>query len=130
MGYNLTWDDLFQKQGQSPSGCCVLTDTQPSSIYEDIIAVLSSHYGCVFFLQKPLRVYTNRAASYLPLYSPLSLPLTPSLSPSLTYPLSPHTHVHNIRNLAIGIGIQNFPEGLAVSLPLRAAGMGVWKSLW
>lgn len=34
------------------------------------------------------------------------------------------------RNLAIGIGIQNFPEGLAVSLPLRAAGMSVWKSFW
>lgn len=26
------------------------------------------------------------------------------------------------RNLAIGIGIQNFPEGLAVSLPLHRAG--------
>lgn len=34
------------------------------------------------------------------------------------------------RNLAIGIGIQNFPEGLAVSLPLRGAGMSVWKSFW
>ena len=34
------------------------------------------------------------------------------------------------RNLAIGIGIQNFPEGLAVSLPLRASGMSVWKSFW
>ena len=34
------------------------------------------------------------------------------------------------RNLAIGIGIQNFPEGLAVSLPLRAAGMSVVKSFW
>ncbi|ENN79760.1 hypothetical protein YQE_03816, partial [Dendroctonus ponderosae] len=32
-------------------------------------------------------------------------------------------------NLAIGIGIQNFPEGLAVSLPLHAAGFSVWKSL-
>jgi zinc transporter 11 len=26
------------------------------------------------------------------------------------------------RNLALGIGIQNFPEGLVVSLPLHAAG--------
>ena len=34
------------------------------------------------------------------------------------------------RNLAIGIGIQNFPEGLAVSLPLRASGLNVWKSFW
>jgi ZIP family zinc transporter len=30
--------------------------------------------------------------------------------------------------LAIGIGIQNFPEGAAVSLPLRREGMGKWKS--
>nr|CAI5865583.1 unnamed protein product [Callosobruchus analis] len=34
------------------------------------------------------------------------------------------------RNLAIGIGIQNFPEGLAVSLPLQAAGFSTWRSLW
>lgn len=34
------------------------------------------------------------------------------------------------RSLAIGIGIQNFPEGLAVSLPLRAAGISIWKSFW
>lgn len=29
--------------------------------------------------------------------------------------------------LAIGIGIQNFPEGAAVSMPLRREGMGRWK---
>ncbi len=34
------------------------------------------------------------------------------------------------RNLAIGIGIQNFPEGLAVSLPLHAAGFSMLKSFW
>ncbi|KRT85739.1 hypothetical protein AMK59_1666, partial [Oryctes borbonicus] len=34
------------------------------------------------------------------------------------------------RNLAIGIGIQNFPEGLAVSLPLHAAGFSTLRSLW
>ena len=34
------------------------------------------------------------------------------------------------RNLAIGIGIQNFPEGLAVSLPLRGAGMSTLKCFW
>jgi zinc transporter 11 len=34
------------------------------------------------------------------------------------------------RNLAIGIGIQNFPEGLAVSLPLSGCGMSKWKSFW
>nr|CAD7393361.1 unnamed protein product [Timema cristinae] len=34
------------------------------------------------------------------------------------------------RNLAIGIGIQNFPEGLAVSLPLKMAGFSTWKSFW
>ncbi|GBM26790.1 Zinc transporter ZIP11, partial [Araneus ventricosus] len=33
-------------------------------------------------------------------------------------------------NLAVGIGIQNFPEGLAVSLPLHAAGMKKWRSFW
>jgi len=32
--------------------------------------------------------------------------------------------------LAIGIGIQNFPEGVAVSLPLRRDGMGRGKSFW
>ena len=32
--------------------------------------------------------------------------------------------------LAIGIGIQNFPEGLAVSMPLRRAGMSRLKSFW
>ena len=30
--------------------------------------------------------------------------------------------------LAIGIGIQNFPEGFAVSLPLRPQGMSKFKS--
>jgi ZIP family zinc transporter len=32
--------------------------------------------------------------------------------------------------LAIGIGIQNFPEGLAVSVPLRREGMSRLKSFW
>lgn len=32
--------------------------------------------------------------------------------------------------LAIGIGIQNFPEGLAVSLPLRREGLSAFKSFW
>jgi ZIP family zinc transporter len=32
--------------------------------------------------------------------------------------------------LAIGIGIQNFPEGMAVSMPLRREGMGRLKSFW
>ena len=30
--------------------------------------------------------------------------------------------------LAMGIGIQNFPEGAAVSLPLRQEGHGLWKA--
>lgn len=34
------------------------------------------------------------------------------------------------RNLAIGIGIQNFPEGLAVSLPLHAAGFSMFRAFW
>ena len=32
--------------------------------------------------------------------------------------------------LALGIGIQNFPEGVAVSLPLRRDGMKTGKSFW
>jgi ZIP family zinc transporter len=32
--------------------------------------------------------------------------------------------------LAIGIGIQNFPEGAAVSVPLRREGMSRMKSFW
>jgi ZIP family zinc transporter len=32
--------------------------------------------------------------------------------------------------LAIGIGLQNFPEGTAVSLPLRREGMGRLKAFW
>jgi ZIP family zinc transporter len=31
--------------------------------------------------------------------------------------------------LAIGIGLQNFPEGTAISIPLRREGLS-WKSLW
>jgi zinc transporter 11 len=34
------------------------------------------------------------------------------------------------RNLALGIGIQNFPEGLVVSLPLHAAGYSIGKSFF
>jgi ZIP family zinc transporter len=32
--------------------------------------------------------------------------------------------------LALGIGIQNFPEGTVISLPLRAGGMSKFKSFW
>jgi ZIP family zinc transporter len=32
--------------------------------------------------------------------------------------------------LALGIGIQNFPEGLAVAMPLRREGVGRLKSFW
>jgi ZIP family zinc transporter len=32
--------------------------------------------------------------------------------------------------LAIGIGLQNFPEGMAVSFPLRRGGLSRWKSFW
>ncbi len=32
--------------------------------------------------------------------------------------------------LAIGIGIQNFPEGLAVSMPLRGQGVSKLRSFW
>ncbi|MBA7590569.1 Zinc transporter ZupT [subsurface metagenome] len=32
--------------------------------------------------------------------------------------------------IAIGIGIQNFPEGAAVSVPLRREGLSRFKSFW
>jgi ZIP family zinc transporter len=32
--------------------------------------------------------------------------------------------------LALGIGIQNFPEGMAISLPLRREGMSMGRSFW
>lgn len=32
--------------------------------------------------------------------------------------------------LAVGIGIQNFPEGLVISMPLRGGGMSRFKSFW
>ena len=32
--------------------------------------------------------------------------------------------------VAIGIGIQNFPEGIAVSMPLRRQGVSRFKSFW
>jgi ZIP family zinc transporter len=32
--------------------------------------------------------------------------------------------------LALGIGIQNFPEGIAISLPLRREGMSMGRSFW
>ena len=54
--------------------------------------------------------------------------------PGLSTLKSPSNHnkiaFYCYRNLAIGIGIQNFPEGLAVSLPLRGAGYSSWTSFW
>lgn len=32
--------------------------------------------------------------------------------------------------LALGIGLQNFPEGAAIALPLRREGWSTWKSCW
>ncbi|CAF92445.1 unnamed protein product, partial [Tetraodon nigroviridis] len=43
---------------------------------------------------------------------------------------TPSATFESARNLAIGIGIQNFPEGLAVSLPLRGAGVSAWTAFW
>ncbi|CAH2240848.1 jg27244 [Pararge aegeria aegeria] len=48
----------------------------------------------------------------------------------LTSILSLVLYAKTHRNLALGIGIQNFPEGLAVSLPLQSAGFSVWRSFW
>jgi ZIP family zinc transporter len=40
----------------------------------------------------------------------------------------PEATIAGALTLAIGIGIQNFPEGIAVSMPLRRMGMSRWKS--
>ena len=42
----------------------------------------------------------------------------------------PSTSVAAAVALAIGIGIQNFPEGVAVAMPLREAGMSRAKAFW
>ncbi|OWK14051.1 SLC39A11 [Cervus elaphus hippelaphus] len=52
----------------------------------------------------------------------------PSGCSALDVPL--HAPPWSFRNLALGIGIQNFPEGLAVSLPLRGAGFSTWRAFW
>lgn len=40
----------------------------------------------------------------------------------------PEASIAGAVTLAIGIGIQNFPEGIAVSMPLRRMGISRWKS--
>jgi zinc transporter, ZIP family len=47
-------------------------------------------------------------------------------SASLQHIVSPASAIA----LAVGIGIQNFPEGMAISLPLRREGMSMGKSFW
>ncbi|HAB89331.1 MAG TPA: ZIP family metal transporter [Bacteroidetes bacterium] len=42
----------------------------------------------------------------------------------------PEATIGGAITLAIGIGIQNFPEGIAVSFPLRRAGASRWKSFY
>lgn len=42
----------------------------------------------------------------------------------------PGATLANAIALAIGIGIQNFPEGFAVSMPLRREGLSRWKSFF
>ncbi len=42
----------------------------------------------------------------------------------------PEATVAGAMALAIGIGIQNFPEGIAVSMPLRRHGVTRFKSFW
>jgi zinc transporter, ZIP family len=42
----------------------------------------------------------------------------------------PHATLAAAIVLALGMGIQNFPEGLAVSVPLRCDGMSRQKSFW
>ena len=43
---------------------------------------------------------------------------------------SPEASIGGAVALAIGIGIQNFPEGIAVSMPLRRQGVSKLKSFW
>jgi zinc transporter, ZIP family len=42
----------------------------------------------------------------------------------------PHAETGAAIALAIGIGLQNFPEGIAVSMPLRRQGLSRFKSFW
>lgn len=42
--------------------------------------------------------------------------------------LSGHTNEHAVLALAIGIAIQNFPEGLIVSMPMKEEGSSKWKA--
>ena len=42
----------------------------------------------------------------------------------------PEASISGAVALAIGIGIQNFPEGIAVSMPLRRQGASRFKSFW
>jgi ZIP family zinc transporter len=42
----------------------------------------------------------------------------------------PESNLASALALTIGIGIQNFPEGLAVSVPLRREGLSRLKSFW
>ena len=43
---------------------------------------------------------------------------------------SRYTTFESARNVAVGIGLQNFPEGLAVSMPLRRQGVPLWTCFW
>tara|TARA_B100000686_G_C16806734_1_gene991661 strand:+ start:7658 stop:8473 length:816 start_codon:yes stop_codon:yes gene_type:complete len=43
---------------------------------------------------------------------------------------APEASIGGAVALAIGIGIQNFPEGIAVSMPLRRNGVSRFKSFW
>lgn len=42
----------------------------------------------------------------------------------------PDATINDAIALALGIGIQNFPEAIAVAIPLRSAGLSRRKSLW
>jgi ZIP family zinc transporter len=42
----------------------------------------------------------------------------------------PSSSISGAIALAIGIGIQNLPEGMAISMPLRREGMSALKSFW
>lgn len=77
----------------------------------------------------PLAPCPNLPPSSAAQLSPGSLTPEDALGPGGSgHPL--HGSSWSFRNLAIGIGIQNFPEGLAVSLPLRGAGFSTWRAFW
>ena len=52
------------------------------------------------------------------------------LPPNKANPGGGYSTFASARNIAVGIGLQNFPEGLAVSMPLRRQGLSLGRCFW